>query len=189
MSQKIENAREALMRCGREFLLRNPDGSAGKFHVRDLTAQCGMALGTFYHYFDSKDDLARQIVREDWLEGLRAIDAIMRSEDSLYGKVKRIYMQIGAFERAYRYSALNLFSPTEENRRFQAECFGLLQNQIRDFLQSEIEKHELQLAARPETAAYLLIQLFRATATNPDMSFEDLWMCMNFRDTSERSGV
>ena len=62
MAVKLENARESLMECGKDFLLQNRDGKAGKINVRDLTARCGMALGTFYHYFDSKDDLVRQIM-------------------------------------------------------------------------------------------------------------------------------
>lgn len=187
MSQKIENARELLMECGKDFLLKNPDGKAGKFNVRDLTAQCGMALGTFYHYFSSKDDLARQIIQEDWSKVIISIESAIQSDLSLYEKVKLIYMQVCAFERTYRYSALNLLSPTEENQRFQTNCFELLQNKIEALLTTEIEKNELQLAAKPDVAAYLLIQLFSATARNPRMSFEDLWMCMIFRDTSTPS--
>jgi AcrR family transcriptional regulator len=188
MSQKIENARALLMKCGKDFLMNNPDGKAGKFNVRDLTARCGMALGTFYHYFDSKDALVRLIVREDWLKALKVMDSVIASGYSLYRKVKLIYGQVLIFEQSYRYSALDLLSQTEENRRFQKECFELLQTKIRDFLAVEVEKNELHLKADPEIAAYLLIQLFSATAKNPEMDFDDLWMCMTFRDNSRQKG-
>ena len=66
MSQKIENAKQALTEQCRQFLLNNRDGSLGKFNVRELTAQCGMATGTFYHYFKNKDELVVQILGSDW---------------------------------------------------------------------------------------------------------------------------
>ena len=59
MSRRINNARPALMQQGRLFLMNNQDGRLGKFNLRELTAQCGMASGTFYRYFKSKDDLIR----------------------------------------------------------------------------------------------------------------------------------
>ena len=185
MSKQIENARESLMKCGKDFLLNNPDGKAGKFKVRDLTSQCGMALGTFYHYFYSKDDLARQIIMEDWLHIMHSIDAIIQGSNCLYEKVKQIYTEIFYFEKTYRYSALNLLSPTEENQIFKKECFVLFQEKIRDFLITEINNKKLHLDADPEKAAYLLLNIFSATARNPNMNFEDLWMCMSFRDISD----
>ena len=63
-----------MMEYGREFLLHNQDGKAGRLNIRELTARCGMALGTFYRYFDSKDDLVRQIMMEDWLKVKENID-------------------------------------------------------------------------------------------------------------------
>lgn len=189
MAVKLENARESLMECGKDFLLQNRDGRAGKFNVRDLTAQCGMALGTFYHYFDSKDDLVRQIMQEDWLEIMKNVDSITESDGSLYEKLKLIYNQICGFEQAYRYSALNQLSQTAENRKFKEKCMKDLQDKVSDFLSAEIDRNELELSAKIDAAAYLLIQLISAAARNPALSFNDLWQCMNFRDTSTAASV
>jgi hypothetical protein len=82
MAQKLENARGSLMKYGKNFLLQNRDGLAGRFNVRDLTSGCGMALGTFYRYFDSKDDLVRQIMMEDWMKIMRSIDSEIQSSRS-----------------------------------------------------------------------------------------------------------
>lgn len=184
MSQKIENARETLLQCGKEFLLRNRDGAAGKFQVRALTAQCGMASGTFYRYFDSKDDLTRQILQADWQKAMKTVDAVMQSDDTLYGKARAIYEEVSAFERNYRHSALELLSGAKENAAFKRDCFSVLQKKMRQFLRIEMQKGALALGGSPDIAAYLLIQLFSATARNPSMDFDDLWACMTFQDTS-----
>jgi AcrR family transcriptional regulator len=189
MAQKLENARGSLMKYGKNFLLQNRDGLAGRFNVRDLTSGCGMALGTFYRYFDSKDDLVRQIMMEDWMKIMRSIDSEIQSSRSLYEKLKFIYVQICNFEQVYRYSAMNLLSQTEENRVFKEKCLEDLQNKVADFLTAEIDRNELQLTAKTDAAAYLLIQLISATARNPALSFDDLWQCMNFRDISIRKAV
>jgi AcrR family transcriptional regulator len=187
MAVKLENARESLMECGKDFLLQNRDGKAGKINVRDLTARCGMALGTFYHYFDSKDDLVRQIMLEDWLEIMKNVDSIIESDGSLYEKLKFIYLQICGFEETYRYSSLNQLSQTAENRKFKEKCMKDLQDKISDFLSAEIDRNELQLSAKIDAASYLLIQLISAAARNPALSFNDLWQCMNFRDMSTKA--
>jgi AcrR family transcriptional regulator len=189
MAQKLENARGSLMKYGKNFLLQNRDGLAGRFNVRDLTSGCGMALGTFYRYFDSKDDLVRQIMMEDWMKIMRSIDSEIQSSRSLYEKLKFIYVQICNFEQVYRYSAMNLLSQTEENRVFKEKRLEDLQNKVADFLTAEIDRNELQLTAKTDAAAYLLIQLISATARNPALSFDDLWQCMNFRDISIRKAV
>jgi AcrR family transcriptional regulator len=189
MAVKLENARGSLMKYGKNFLLQNRDGLAGRFNVRDLTSGCGMALGTFYRYFDSKDDLVRQIMMEDWMKIMRSIDSEIQSSRSLYEKLKFIYVQICNFEQVYRYSAMNLLSQTEENRVFKEKCLEDLQNKVADFLTAEIDRNELQLTAKTDAAAYLLIQLISATARNPALSFDDLWQCMNFRDISIRKAV
>jgi hypothetical protein len=103
--------------------------------------------------------------------------------------LKFIYVQICNFEQVYRYSAMNLLSQTEENRVFKEKCLEDLQNKVADFLTAEIDRNELQLTAKTDAAAYLLIQLISATARNPALSFDDLWQCMNFRDISIRKAV
>jgi AcrR family transcriptional regulator len=189
MALKLENARESLMKCGKAFLLHNRDGKAGKFNIRELTVQCGMALGTFYHYFDSKDDLVRQNMLEDWLEIMEEVDSIVKSDDSFYGKLKFIYIQICDFEQTYRCSALNQLGQTAENRKFKTECMKNLQNKVSVFLTAEMERNRLQLSAKIDAAAYLLVRLIGAAARNPALSFDDLWNCMNFREISGRSSA
>lgn len=184
MARKLKNARANLMTRGKQFLLDNTDGRYGKFNVRTLTSQCGMAAGTFYRYFQDKDDLVLQIMDEDWEQVLAAVDAGMQQELPLCEKLRGIYELVGVFERNYRYSAMGLLASTPEHLAHRQEKLERLYARIRQFLQLEIDRGNLQLNAKLDSAAYLLVQLFLATGKNPAMDFDELWNCMTFEDTS-----
>jgi AcrR family transcriptional regulator len=188
MPRKLENAHDLLMKNGKEFLLKNQDGHLGRFDVRRLTAQCGMATGTFYHYFESKDALVLQILKSDWNGILREVEKTTEKDGPLRQKVETIYRLLSTFELNYRRSAMSLLTQKESSiavkEREEAKLYSLVQS----FLRSEIEKGEIELSADPATAAYLLVQLLFAAARNPEISFSELWACMNFRDASPEKG-
>jgi Transcriptional regulator len=189
MSRKITNAKEFLMERCRQFLLNNRDGLNGRLDVRELTAQCGMAAGTFYHYFRSKDDLVMQVMGRDWQEMLDAIDAEMGRTIPLYDKVRGIYELIAAFGDNYRHSAMELLGSKPENYDFQRREMKRLYDRMAAFLQEEKDRGSLSLGARADSAAYLLVQLFIAAGRNPEMNFDELWGCMNFQDISAYPGA
>ena len=184
MSQKIDNAKETLMEQCRLFLLQNHDGRCGRFNVRDLTARCGMASGTFYHYFKSKDELVLLVMERDWSAIIDEIEPIAGQNCSLRDKVKAIYEKINGFERRYYFSAMRLLSQTPENLARRQENERRMYDLIQNFLRAETERGELAFSGDYEIAAYLLIQLFLAAGRNPGMDFDKLWECMNFIDTS-----
>lgn len=184
MAQKIENARQKLMECGRTSLQKNECGQYGKLGIRELTTECGIALGTFYRYFSSKEDLVLQILEEDWNKVLEKIDELIRTDTTLYEKVRGIYDEISGFECSYRYSAMNLFSASTENYSFHEKNMRRLYERIETFLQEEMDRGSLVLTAGLSSASYLLVELIIATAKNPQMDFDDLWKCMTFQDNS-----
>lgn len=184
MSRKIDHAREDLMAAGRNFLLQNREGRLGRFNIRDITTECNMALGTFYRYFKSRDDLARQILADDWETVLNSVDTVLRGEGTLYEKVKFIYEQVSRYDNTYRLSAMELFAPTKENLKFMENVSARLTEKLKLFLQTELDRGDILLDARLDSAAYLLTQLFFVTGRNPAMDFEELWKCMNFKDLS-----
>lgn len=184
MPQKIANARILLLEQGRQYLLCGPQGQSRKFSVRELTARCGMAPGTFYHYFKSKDDLITEIMDEDWGRLLDAVDAGEDEGLSLYARVRGIYELVSAFDANYRFSAMRLIEATPQGMANFEEKRAQLYARIERFLRGAMERGALDLNAAPENAAYLLVQLFLATGRNPDMDFDELWRCMSFRDNS-----
>ena len=185
MTLKIENAKERLMACGKKYLLANDHGQFGRIGIRQLTTECGMALGTFYRYFVSKDDLVMKIMEKDWEDAVKSIDATIASDTPMYDKVKGVYEEIGTFDRNYYYSAMRMFNPTEEAVAFKKKNEAMMYDKIQALLEEEIQKGKLILDADPKDAAYFLIQIFLACARRDDITFEELWKCMTFRLTDE----
>ncbi len=85
MNPKIPHAAENLMSAGRSMLL---DCGYEKLSVNDLAASCGMATGTFYHYFKSKKDLAFRVIDKDWDAVLEVIDDSADSDAALIDKLE-----------------------------------------------------------------------------------------------------
>jgi AcrR family transcriptional regulator len=96
MPDKIENAREILLEHGRAMLLQS---GYGGLKVRDVTRQCGMASGTFYSYFQNKDELVFQLMDQGWSSLFEKIRAAMGSELPLHDKLAVTFREIDTRER------------------------------------------------------------------------------------------
>jgi AcrR family transcriptional regulator len=184
MAQKIENARLELMEAARKFLTFNKNGRLGRFDVRTITAQCGMATGTFYHYFSSKDDLVIQVMLDDWNKIITRIEKTTSGKGSLRSKIEVIYNELNRFESDYIYSAMRLITPTKEHIETKQRNEKMMYDIVKSFLQDEIECGDLELSADTDTASYMLVQILLSAGRNPNMSFDELWKCMNFRDNT-----
>ena len=183
MPRKINNARSRLIVKAREFLIKNRNGENGKLDLRTLTGDCNIALGTFYHYFGSKDDLVKQVLEEDWNSILSDDMTFGNEEMSLHDKVRCMYDRIDEFDRNYRLSALEQLPASIENVEYRRKMSQKMVDRIALFLVKEIDSGRVKFKADVYNAAYLLMELFLATSRNPHMNFEELWECMNFQDT------
>lgn len=65
MPKKIKNIREELLREAQKQI--NEQGYA-RTTVRSVAAGCGIAVGTVYNYFKSKDMLIASFILKDWIE-------------------------------------------------------------------------------------------------------------------------
>ena len=177
MPPKIPDAREILLAGGKRALFRNGYGQYGKFSIRELAAECGMAVGTFYRYFRNKDDLARQVLETEWDEVLASLERIAVQDAPFHEKMQKMYANICEFIRNYHY-CLKLFKPTKVNTESRQRSLQKFYDRIRVFLQIAEERGEVHMQVGPDSAAFFLGQLFLVTAENPSMTFEALWNFM-----------
>ncbi len=63
MPRALDNARKALISCTRKMVAKE---GYSAFSMRNVAKECGMAPGTIYNYFHSKDDLIGACMLEDW---------------------------------------------------------------------------------------------------------------------------
>ena len=62
--KRIENLRERILQCAKAELLEK---GYDALTIRSVARSCGIAVGTVYNYFSSKEMLAALVMLEDWM--------------------------------------------------------------------------------------------------------------------------
>ena len=167
MPKIIEHLRTDLMACARQILQTE---GYDALTIRRAAAQCGIAIGTTYNYFPSKDVLAATVMIEDWQKSLRLLHRQCEQAPSVLQGLRLVYDCIVAFCDLYhnvwgQYSVPARTMPFVRARR--KELVAQLESEIEPLL----EKYDcLFNSALP---AFLAQSLLTA-ATNPDTTFNDL---------------
>jgi AcrR family transcriptional regulator len=175
MPDKIENAREILLEHGRAMLLQS---GYGGLKVRDVTRQCGMASGTFYSYFQNKDELVFQLMDQGWSSLFEKIRAAMGSELPLHDKLAVTFREIDTRERTYR--AVFAETPVVPDRfaAYYLECMTRMDQIFEKILSAEAEAGRIQLPVSPRKTAHIMTRFFMSAVGDPEIDFEDLWRLM-----------
>lgn len=129
MPKILESMREQLMETAKSQIGRN--GYSGTT-IRSVAAECGIAVGTVYNYFPSKEVLIASFLSEDWRA---CIDPIaVHTDDDAETRLKRIYDALTAFSGSYR----ALFSDADAAKAYHA-AFLQRHKQLREQLAALIE--------------------------------------------------
>ncbi len=64
MPKMYDNLRSTILASAKEVLLKE---GYELLTIRDIAGDCGIAVGTMYNYFPSKEMLAAAVMLEDWL--------------------------------------------------------------------------------------------------------------------------
>ena len=175
MPDKIENAREILLTHGKTMLLQS--GYSG-LRVRDLTRRCGMASGTFYCYFQNKDDLVFQLMDLGWKSLFEKIDQAMNSALPLHDKLAVTFQEVCTRERTYR----TVFEKTPVvPDRFAGYYLDSMMRMDRIFesiLSAEETSGRIRLPVSPRKTAHIMTRFFVSAGADPEIDFEDLWRLM-----------
>jgi AcrR family transcriptional regulator len=172
MQPKVENARKKLMSRGKKTLLKSGYGGIA---IAELTAECGMAAGTFYNYFKSKDDFINQIISDDWAALLKKVKKQMAGPEDRYANLHCLYDCLADFQKKYRFFATGTVVKNEAIIRSERNELQLLYDIMADKIRRETELSMLNFGTTPENAAYMIVQICMVTGRNPDMKFDDLW--------------
>ena len=116
MPKKIEGLREKIIETAKNRLLT---GDYGRFSLREVAKDCGIAVGTIYNYFPDKDNLSANVIREDWevflnkmkdgiekasglKEGIEVICGEIADFNTCYSKIWETYQPSNGFSSLYR---------------------------------------------------------------------------------------
>jgi AcrR family transcriptional regulator len=99
MPKKIEHLREDILKDARRILCSR---GYEALTMRLVAADCGIAVGTLYNYYPSKEMLAGNVMLEDWQKCLAAMKERCDQAASLTAGLDVLYHGIGRFARRYR---------------------------------------------------------------------------------------
>ena len=100
MPKIVENLRDRAIQEARRILTASEHTT---FTMRGVAAACGVAAGTLYNYFPSKEYLIGCVVLEDWQAAVEEMTALARGAPTIEQGVERLYTAMCRFVEAHRY--------------------------------------------------------------------------------------
>lgn len=104
--QKFNQCRNSLIDVGQELFITSSFNSVG---LNDILKHASIPKGSFYHYFESKEDFALQVVEQYHRENQQALDEVMQDDSLTAYQQLRAYFQNNAdhfSELGYRQGCL-----------------------------------------------------------------------------------
>lgn len=132
MPKVIPELKERILLCARTHLFE--EGSRD-FSTRQLASECGIAAGTVYNYFSTKEEILACIMLEDWTACLKD----MRREAEQTKTIQRGFAMIEQKLRAFSAPFLLIWQAYERRAPIQ-KYHALLIRQIEEPLKIVLQK-------------------------------------------------
>ncbi len=163
MPKLLEGIREKIIEEAKSELLSTGYNS---LHVRSIAKKVGIASGTIYNYFPSKDVLVASVLLDDWKAALIRAEDKIESASSYIEGYKMIYEEIRGF--------VSIFSVMWENASFSSGGWGerghkLLIAQIARIVRKVSERFAKE---RLENSDLFIAEVLIIVATREDYEFE-----------------
>ena len=130
MPKIIKNPEDRILQAARKRLL---DKELSSFSLREVAADCGIAVGTIYNYFKDKESLMAAVMVQDWMDALETTAGLLhicrgiRNYCLLYQNVWSSYPAGAEFSTRYRMRHEMLLSQITDmimglHERFDTPC-------------------------------------------------------------------
>ena len=99
MPKIIPELREKILRAARA---RITEDESHDFSTRQLAADCGVASGTLFNYFSSKEELMACVMLEDWQKCLSRLSAAAEDAGTVSQGLREMEAALRDFSRPFR---------------------------------------------------------------------------------------
>ena len=99
MPKLIKDAKESILREAKRLLIENGFAS---LNMRTVASNAGIASGTLYNYFPSKDHIVVSVMLEDWNAALRQMEAEIPNATTAIEGLEIVFQKIQSFSETYR---------------------------------------------------------------------------------------
>jgi AcrR family transcriptional regulator len=157
MPKTLPNIKACILQTTREMITEK---GYNQLCIRNIAKRCGIATGTFYNYFRSKQEIVSSLLSEDWDRMADLVKKHMRSRKPPIERLEDLYREL----EQMMYSVHSLWAEgLPEDMR--SETIGKLQMMKRD-IWLQFKRFILEVVSghtetgREEAAADLITHLF-----------------------------
>ena len=165
MPKLIANLRENILESAKTELLKSGYDS---LTIRRVAQDCGIAVGTVYNYFSSKDMLAAAVMLEDWRVALDRIRVGCAAAGSVPEALRALYGSVCDFSGVYR-SVWEGYSFSDTEKGAFSERHRLLVRQLAACLRPVLDRFA---ADAPEGMDVFLVENLLLCAGGSELTFE-----------------
>ena len=94
MPKILNNVREDILKIARDTLINS---GYSKISVREIAVKCGIATGTLYNYFQSKQEIITCILNSDWDTMTRRMENSNKINNNSIQKLEFIFVELSFF--------------------------------------------------------------------------------------------
>jgi len=169
MSTKGEQTRTRILDEAESMIL---DYSFSGMSVNGLIGRLGLTKGAFFHHFDSKDDLAKTLIRRFADEGNATLQSMMDRANKLSDDpLQQLLIMTGLFVEEFEgltepYPGCLLGAYVYELQQFDDDVREVINDEFltwRKLLSAQIERVKLRYPPREEVSTEALADMFIST--------------------------
>ena len=94
MPKNLNNVKEDILLVTRELL---KETGYSDLNIRKIASQCGVATGTVYNYYSSKNEIIVEILLNEWNLMLRRIDQSTKASPKVIDKLEVMFNELNNF--------------------------------------------------------------------------------------------
>lgn len=146
----------------------------GKLNVRRIASKCGIAIGTFYNYYKSKQEIVEEILKTEWNMMFRRVEQGSRADMSLIERLEIIYNELSVLMSDvhniwFENSSLNIDKDELSRIKCQKQVLSKsLSNKILHLISTDEKNKDYELLAD------VICRLFISYAYEENVEFKKL---------------
>lgn len=88
MPKTLSNVKEDIMQTTRDMII---ESGYNRLNIRDIASRCGIATGTLYNYFGSKQEIISAILASDWDKMERFVKRKLNPEHDMISQLEEVF--------------------------------------------------------------------------------------------------
>lgn len=168
----IDTPRETILDQARDIIVNEGYGS---LTIRRVSKNTGIAVGTIYNYFPTKDDIIVQLMEGYWYSYLKEVESVHDNETDFYKKLRLIFEKLNTFVETFKEVWVKNITMgyTEDSLTRKKSFDEKLIRKLEAILLEEVEKEKITLTTESYITAKFIMMNFYTMAQMKDFKYEE----------------